>query len=63
VLAANAAKARDLVRRLAGALPRQRDPSPIDTCLDGAMITAAAARDPEAAARLDAVAGRVLGRR
>jgi 5'-methylthioadenosine phosphorylase len=60
VLGANAGKARDLVRRLAASLPILRPPSPIDTCLDGALITAPAARDPVMARRLAAVAGRVL---
>jgi 5'-methylthioadenosine phosphorylase len=60
VLHGNADMARDLVRRLAAGLPKTRAPSPIDTCLDGALITAPQARDPEAAKRLDAVAGRVL---
>jgi 5'-methylthioadenosine phosphorylase len=60
VLGANAAKARDLVRRLAAALPAQRLPSPIDTCLDGALITSAGALDEALADRLSAVAGRVL---
>ena len=63
VLRDNAAKARDLVRRLAGMLAGPRSPSPIDTCLDGAIITPAAARDPDLAARLDAVAGRALNAR
>ena len=62
VLAGNAAKARDLVRRLAQALPPSREPSPIDTCLDGALITAPAARDAAMAERLSAVAGRVLAK-
>jgi 5'-methylthioadenosine phosphorylase len=62
VLGANAAKARDLVVTLATALPAERAPSPIDTCLDGALITAEAARDPAVVARLSAVAGRVLRR-
>ncbi len=60
VLEANAGKARDLVRRLAAALPARRAASPIDTALDGALITAPAARDPAMAQRLAAVAGRVL---
>ena len=62
VLSGNAAKARDLVRRLAQSLPQTREPSPIDTCLDGALITAASARDPAVAERLSAVAGRVLAK-
>jgi 5'-methylthioadenosine phosphorylase len=60
VLSANAHKARDLVRRLAASLPAQRTASPIDTCLDGALITAPAARDPMMVAKLAAVAGRSL---
>ncbi|MEO1044255.1 MAG: S-methyl-5'-thioadenosine phosphorylase [Pseudomonadota bacterium] len=57
---ANAANARQMLHHLAQALPQQRATSPIDTCLDYAMITAPDARDPEVLARLDAVAGRVL---
>ncbi len=60
VLAENAVKARELVRQLALGLPRDRSPSPIDTCLDGAVITAPAARDPAMIAQLSAVAGRCL---
>jgi 5'-methylthioadenosine phosphorylase len=60
VLRANAARAADLVRRLAAALPAERTASPIDSCLDGAIITAPDARDPAMAAMLDAVAGRAL---
>jgi 5'-methylthioadenosine phosphorylase len=65
VLEANAGKARELVRRLAADLPAKRTASPIDTALDGALITAASARDPAMVERLSAVAGRVLqaGRR
>jgi 5'-methylthioadenosine phosphorylase len=62
VLAANAHKARDLVRRLAQALPPSREASPIDTCLDQALITAPEARDPAMLERLGAVAGRALRR-
>ena len=61
VLHDNAAKARDVVRRLAGKLTGPREPSPIDTCLDFAIVTPPEARDPELVAKLDAVAGRVLG--
>jgi 5'-methylthioadenosine phosphorylase len=60
VLSANAGKARDLVRGLARTLPFPREASPIDTCLDGALITAPAARDPAMMSRLSAVAGRAL---
>ena len=62
VLHDNAAKARDVVRRLAGKLTGPREPSPIDTCLEFAIVTPPEARDPELVAKLDAVAGRVLGR-
>jgi 5'-methylthioadenosine phosphorylase len=60
VLGANAGKARALIQKLAGLLPSDREASPIDTCLDFAVITAPEARDPALVARLDAVAGRVL---
>ena len=60
-LGKNAATARALVAALARALPRERTPSPIDTNLDFALITAPEARDPALLAKLDAVAGRALG--
>ena len=59
-LNANAETARRLVIELARRLPKERAPSPIDTNLDTALITAAGARDPALLARLDAVCGRVL---
>jgi len=60
-LSDNAAKARRLVMHLLQGLPAERAASPIDTCLDSALITAPSARDPALLAKLDAVAGRVLG--
>jgi 5'-methylthioadenosine phosphorylase len=60
VVAANAALARNTLSALARLLPPRREPSPIDTALDRAIVTATSARDPALAARLDAVAGRVL---
>ena len=60
-LEANADTARRLVVALACALPERREPSPIDTNLDTALITAPEARDPAMLARLDAVCRRVLG--
>lgn len=60
VMQANAERARQLVTEFAALLPAERTPSPIDTCLDAALITAPAQRDPELLKRLDAVAGRVL---
>ncbi|HEY5288731.1 MAG TPA: S-methyl-5'-thioadenosine phosphorylase [Caulobacteraceae bacterium] len=61
VMNANANTARALVRGLARALPAERAASPIDTALDGALITAPEARDPAMARKLSAIAGRVLG--
>ena len=60
-LSANPVKARAMVVNLLRSLPETREPSPIDTCLDTALITAPHARDPELLAKLDAVAGRALG--
>jgi 5'-methylthioadenosine phosphorylase len=60
-LHANAGTARRLVVALARRLPRDRPPSPIDTGLDQAILTAPDARDPAMVARLDAICGRVLG--
>ena len=63
VMQANAAKARGTVRRLAAILAATpRAPSPIDTNLDFAIITPPEHRDPAMVAKLDAVAGRVVGR-
>jgi 5'-methylthioadenosine phosphorylase len=65
VLNANADKAKRLVARLAKDFPREHEPCPIgsDHALDSALITAPEARDPALIAKLDAVAGRVLGTR
>ena len=60
-LQANAATARTLVEKLALSLPKTRPPSPIDTNLDSALITAADARDPALLAKLDSVCRRVFG--
>jgi 5'-methylthioadenosine phosphorylase len=60
---ANGEIARQTVAAFVAALPAVRTPSPLDTVLDHALITAPAARDPAVLARLDAVAGRVLGPR
>ncbi|HEX8215103.1 MAG TPA: S-methyl-5'-thioadenosine phosphorylase [Allosphingosinicella sp.] len=56
----NSATAKKLVVELAELLPPTREPSPIDTTLDSAIITAPSARDPAMLARLDAVCGRLL---
>ena len=60
-LQANAGTARKLVVELAKRLPEAREPSPIDTNLDSALITATEARDPALMKKLDAVCRRVLG--
>ncbi len=64
VLVANADRAKVLVARLARNFPREHEACPIgsDRALDTALITAPEARDPELIKKLDAVAGRVLGR-
>jgi 5'-methylthioadenosine phosphorylase len=64
VLTANAEKAKILVARLARDFPREHENCPIgsDRALDTALITAPEARDPDLIKKLDAVAGRVLGR-
>jgi 5'-methylthioadenosine phosphorylase len=56
----NAELGRELVTRIATSLPREREPSPIDTVLDTAVITAPEARDRRAMSRLDAVCRRFL---
>ena len=65
VMAANTAKAKAAVSALAASLqgtPRTPSPQGIETCLDYALITSPDARDPAILEKLDAVAGRVLGR-
>ena len=59
----NTEMAQRLVLRLARSFPRLHPPCPIgsDRALDHALITAPAARDAALVAKLDAVAGRVLG--
>lgn len=64
VLQTNADRAKRLVARLAADFSREHEECPIgsDRALDTALITAPEARDPELIKKLDAVAGRVLGR-
>jgi 5'-methylthioadenosine phosphorylase len=61
-LMANADRARAMVEAFARALPAKRPPSPIDTALDSAIITAPESRDPARLAMLDAICGRILSR-
>ncbi|TMJ29827.1 MAG: S-methyl-5'-thioadenosine phosphorylase [Alphaproteobacteria bacterium] len=64
VLTANADRAKRLVTRLAREFPREHEACPIgsDRALDNALITAPEARDPALIKKLEAVAGRVLGK-
>jgi len=57
---ANAARAQEALRHFARSLPDEREESPIDRALDGAVVTPRAQWHPQATARLDAVAGRLL---
>jgi 5'-methylthioadenosine phosphorylase len=65
VLHANAERAKALVRSVVPALSTHIGPcrQGCRQALDHALITAPERRDPEILARLDAVAGRVLGER
>jgi 5'-methylthioadenosine phosphorylase len=58
----NAEMGRNLITHLARSLPTERTASPIDTVLDFALITDPASRDPAIVQKLDAVAGRILGK-
>jgi 5'-methylthioadenosine phosphorylase len=60
----NAARAAALVGRVLRDFPAEHEPCPIgsDTALENAIMTHPETRDPALIAKLDAVAGRVLGR-
>jgi len=64
VMSDNAEKAARLVARVLRDFPAEHEPCPIgsDRSLEYALITHADSRDPELVRKLDAVAGRVLGR-
>jgi len=61
VLKGNADRARAMLDELVATLPDTRAPSPVDTALEHAIITAPEMRDKTLMAKLDAIAGRVLG--
>jgi 5'-methylthioadenosine phosphorylase len=63
VARANAATAARLIARVARDLPEEHEwcPARSDRALEGAIMTARPALDPELVGKLDAVAGRVLG--
>jgi 5'-methylthioadenosine phosphorylase len=60
VMRDNVEKARAALAALARLLPEEREPSPIDRALDGAIMTPQAQWDAQVAGRLDAVAARYL---
>jgi 5'-methylthioadenosine phosphorylase len=60
-LMANAERAKNLIAAMTVMLREPRTPSPIDTALDNALITAPHARGPALMSKLSVVAGRVLG--
>jgi 5'-methylthioadenosine phosphorylase len=63
VMDENRGRAQRLFARLARDFPSEHVPCPVrsDRALDGAVLTQPAARDPALVAKLQAVAGRVLG--
>ncbi|MCL4123906.1 UNVERIFIED_CONTAM: hypothetical protein GTU68_032415 [Idotea baltica] len=64
IMGANSTIAKKAIVKLAEKLsktPRTPSPDGIENCLDYALITAPEARDPTLLAKLDAIAGRVLG--
>jgi 5'-methylthioadenosine phosphorylase len=63
VMQSNGEAGKRLVAKLAADFPSEREPCPVgsDRALDFAIVTAPAQRDPALLAKLDAVAGRVLG--
>jgi 5'-methylthioadenosine phosphorylase len=62
VARANAATAAQLIARVARDFPAEHEPCPVrsDRSLDGAIMTAPSAMDPDLLKKLEAVAGRVL---
>jgi 5'-methylthioadenosine phosphorylase len=63
VMDENRGRAQRLFARLAKDFPPEHPPCPVrsDRALEGAVLTQPSARDPELVAKLQAVAGRVLG--
>jgi 5'-methylthioadenosine phosphorylase len=64
VMGANRERVQQLLLRVIRDFPREHESCPIgsDTALEFAIMTAPDARDPALLKKLDAVAGRVLGR-
>lgn len=63
VMKNNVENAKRFVTRLASMMPREHAVCAADTALDGAIMTALDKRDQTLLAKLEAVAGRVLGKR
>ena len=61
VLRDNADTARSMISQITLALPPERAPSPIDSCLDAAVVTDPAAWDHELAVKLSAICPRKFG--
>ena len=62
VMKDNVEKAKGLVLRLASLMPREHQPCAADTALNGSVMTASGKRDRALLSKLDAVAGRVMGK-
>ena len=62
VMKDNVEKAKRLVLRLASLMPREHQPCAADTALNGSVMTASGKRDRALLSKLDAVAGRVMGK-
>jgi 5'-methylthioadenosine phosphorylase len=60
VMRRNVDLARQMLRRLLAALPAAREPSPIDSCLDAAIMGDPAGAPPETLRRLEAILARRL---
>ncbi len=61
IMRANAERAKALLVEVADGLPPERPASPIDTCLDVAIVSDPSAWTPEAKVKLAAIASRRLG--
>ena len=61
----NAHRVNALLARILSDFPVEHEPCPIgsDRALDGAIMTHPDARDPDLMRKLDAIAGRVLGKK
>lgn len=58
IMRENVVQAKSIISQLALRLPARRTPSPIDTCLDTAIISSSEVWSEDALTKLDAIAGR-----